>query len=54
MSVMPKKFGGVICPPGFAFGRAAGFFGRWIRCQHPFPVAVGRIPKEDGLLLAPI
>jgi hypothetical protein len=41
MSVMPKKFGRAICPPGFGFGRAADFFGRWIRCQRPFPAAVG-------------
>jgi hypothetical protein len=26
--------------PPFGFGRAAGFFGRWIPCQCPFPEAV--------------
>jgi hypothetical protein len=26
--------------PAFQF-RRSGFFGRWIRCQCPFPAAVG-------------
>ena len=27
--------------PRLVFGRASGFFGRWIRCQRPFPAAAG-------------
>jgi hypothetical protein len=27
--------------PRFAFGKLAGFFGRWIRCQRRLPAAVG-------------
>ncbi len=28
--------------PSFGFGRRlSGFFRRWIRCQRPFPAAVG-------------
>jgi len=29
--------------PRLGFGRAAGFFGRWIGCQRPFPAAVGYV-----------
>jgi hypothetical protein len=28
------------CRPALQF-RCAGFFGRWVRCQRPFPAAVG-------------
>jgi hypothetical protein len=29
------------CRPRFRFGRASGFFGRWIRCQRPFQAVAG-------------
>jgi hypothetical protein len=29
--------------PRFSFGELTGFFGRWIRCQRPFPAAVAEM-----------
>jgi hypothetical protein len=30
--------------PRIGFGRASGFFGRWIGCQGPFP----KVRQDDG------
>jgi hypothetical protein len=33
--------------------RCSGFFGRWIRCQRPFPAAVGDPYRSAAFSLAP-